>query len=76
MRYGLNGIDLGVLKLVFLVYGDDIVITSETEHGLHSNLKTLSWILLIYSLTLALYIKKEELLIVHLSLNVCCVMML
>jgi len=30
-----DGIDLGLLKLLLLLYGDDIVIMSETEDGLY-----------------------------------------
>jgi len=35
---GFNGIDIGFLKKILLLYADDIVIMSETEDGLNQRI--------------------------------------
>ncbi len=39
---GSEGVDIGMLKLFILLYADDIVIFSESEHGMQEGLNLLS----------------------------------
>ena len=42
MQNGVDGIDIGMLKLYLLLYADDIVIFSSTSDGLQKGLDVLS----------------------------------
>ncbi len=39
---GMEGIDIGMIKLFILLYADDIVIFAESEHGMQTGLNILS----------------------------------